>query len=144
MIAPYPKNPTIARVFNILGLIDELGSGVNKIFKYTKIMYGSAPLISNQDIFKVQIDGREDIDDMLNLLHLSDSQRALVHYLENGEAYTSKHLMQVVGLKDPVTFRKSVLNPLIELRLVNRTIPEKPTSPNQKYKINKDYFKKKN
>ena len=77
---------------------------------------------------------------MLNLLHLSDSQRALVHYLEIGEAYTSKYLMQVVGLKDPVTFRKSVLNPLIELRLVNRTIPGKPTSPNQKYKINKEYF----
>lgn len=140
MIAPYPKNPTIARVFNILGLIDELGSGVNKIFKYTKIMYGSSPIISNQDIFKVQIDGQGDLDAVLNLLHLSDSQRALVHYLENGEAYTSKYLMQVVGLKDPVTFRKSVLNPLIELRLVNRTIPGKPTSPNQKYKINKEYF----
>ena len=52
---PYPKNPVIARVFKENGFADELGSGVKKITKYTKIYSGCAPVFSEEDMFKVHI-----------------------------------------------------------------------------------------
>ena len=52
-INPFPKNPSIARVFKTLGIIDELGSGMNKIFKYGKMYFNSEPIIENEELFKV-------------------------------------------------------------------------------------------
>lgn len=39
IISPFPKNPTIAKVFNYLGLIDELGSGIGKFFSYAEMYF---------------------------------------------------------------------------------------------------------
>lgn len=39
---PYPKNPVIARLFKEIGRADELGSGVRKLYKYTKNYSGGA------------------------------------------------------------------------------------------------------
>lgn len=53
--SPYPKNPKIANMFKEIGLADELGSGIKKIAKYTKIYSGSIPNFKDDEIFKVQI-----------------------------------------------------------------------------------------
>lgn len=52
---PYSKNPKIAKVFRELGLADELGSGVRKITKYTKIYSGKEPILEEGDIFRATI-----------------------------------------------------------------------------------------
>ena len=52
---PYPKNPKIAAVFKEIGLADELGSGIKKIVKYTKIYSNGIPEFKDGDIFKVKI-----------------------------------------------------------------------------------------
>lgn len=49
---PYPKNPKIAKVFKEIGLVDELGSGVRNITKYTKIYSGGVPEFKEDDIFR--------------------------------------------------------------------------------------------
>lgn len=53
--SPYPKNPKIANFFKEIGLADELGSGIRKIAKYTKIYSGSIPEFKDDEIFKVRI-----------------------------------------------------------------------------------------
>ena len=45
--SPYPKNPKIAGLFKEIGLADELGSGIKKIVKYTKIYSGGIKTIQN-------------------------------------------------------------------------------------------------
>lgn len=35
--SPYPKNPVIAKFFEEIGSVDELGSGVRNTFKYCRI-----------------------------------------------------------------------------------------------------------
>ncbi|QQK06959.1 RNA-binding domain-containing protein [Miniphocaeibacter halophilus] len=125
-IAPYPKNPTIAKVFNILGLIDEVGSGFGKIFKYTDLIYKSYPKIINEDIFKVCIL-------KTNVFVLSDQQKLVVDFLIIPR--TSKEILKLLNIKDLNTLRKNILNPLMENYIIERTIPDKPTSPNQKYKL---------
>ena len=53
--SPYPKNPKIANFFKEIGLADELGSGIKKIVKYTKIYSGGIPEFKDDEIFRVNI-----------------------------------------------------------------------------------------
>ena len=43
-------------------------------------------------------------------------------------------LMEQLGLSHRPTFRKNYLNPALEQNLIERTIPDKPNSKNQKYR----------
>lgn len=53
---PYPKNPMIARFFKEIGWVDELGSGVRNVFKYTSIYTPDAqPEFTEEDLFKTVI-----------------------------------------------------------------------------------------
>ena len=47
-------------------------------------------------------------------------------------------LMALLNRKDRTKFRQQVLAPLIELGLVEATIPDKPTSSRQKYRLKRD------
>lgn len=53
------------------------------------------------------------------------------------EDYTLVELMQLVGLSHRATFQRNYLNPAIEAGLVKRTIPDKPKSPKQRYRLKK-------
>ena len=53
--SPFPKNPTIAKVFKEIGFVDELGSGVRNIFKYNRIYSGAEPVFIEGDVFKTVI-----------------------------------------------------------------------------------------
>ena len=37
---PFPKNPSISKVFREIGLADELGSGMRNTYKFTKLYSG--------------------------------------------------------------------------------------------------------
>ena len=53
---PHRKNPVIAKVFTQMGIVEELGSGTRKMFKYTPIYAkGKEPIIEEQDIYHVEI-----------------------------------------------------------------------------------------
>ena len=44
-------------------------------------------------------------------------------------------LMGIAGRRNRTKFRDQVLNPLLQEGLLEMTIPEKPTSSNQKYRL---------
>jgi hypothetical protein len=51
-------------------------------------------------------------------------------------APTSKRELQLaVGIKDEKNFREAHLRPALEARLLERTIPEKPQSSKQRYRL---------
>lgn len=50
------------------------------------------------------------------------------------ETLSAVELMARLGLSHRPTFRKNYLNPALERNLIERTIPDKPTSRNQKYR----------
>ena len=50
------------------------------------------------------------------------------------EVLSASELMQRLGLSHRPTFRKNYLSPALEKRVVERTIPDKPNSKNQKYR----------
>jgi|AntAceMinimDraft_9_1070365.scaffolds.fasta_scaffold20516_2 ATP-dependent DNA helicase RecG len=63
--SPYPKNPVIARFFKEIGLADELGSGIRKLFKYGKAYGGHDPEMIEDDIFRFILPLSEDLKPVL-------------------------------------------------------------------------------
>ena len=64
---------------------------------------------------------------------VSDPVKKILITLGNEELAISE-LMRRMGLSHKPTFRKNYLNPALEAGLIERTIPDKPNSRNQKYR----------
>ena len=62
--------------------------------------------------------------------------RAVANCIKKKEM-TSLEIMEKLGMSHRKTFRDNYLNPALDLGLIERTIPEKPTSRNQRYRIKK-------
>lgn len=65
--------------------------------------------------------------------YLSETVKKLLAVMEYDIPYTSKTLMERLGLKSREGFRRNYLHPAIELNLIRMTIPDKPNSRNQRY-----------
>lgn len=64
---------------------------------------------------------------------LSEYIKKLLNVMEYDIPYTSKALMEKLGLKSKEGFRRNYLRPAIDLNLIRMSIPDKPNSRNQRY-----------
>jgi len=152
---PYSKNPKIAKVFRELGLADELGSGVRNTTKYTQIYSGEKPIFEEDDMFRVTIpleritkaqDTTQDKtpdktpdkapdkapDDILD-------RKVIIKITEFcEEAKTAIEIMEYCKYKNIKRFRRDYITPLVREGKLKMTIPDKPTSRNQKYIKNEE------
>jgi hypothetical protein len=64
---------------------------------------------------------------------LSEYIKKLLAVMEYDIPYTSKTLMEKLGLKSKEGFRRNYLRPATEMNLIRMTIPDKPNSRNQRY-----------
>lgn len=62
------------------------------------------------------------------------SQVELLLHVLGDKTLSALELMELLGLSHRATFRKNYLNPALEQKLIERTIPDKPNSKNQKYR----------
>lgn len=67
---------------------------------------------------------------------LSTSVQKLMDALGD-EEFSATEIMDKLGLSHRPTFRKNYLNPAIDQGLIEMTIPDKPSSPNQRYRKKK-------
>lgn len=76
----------------------------------------------------------EDIvnDSRSHYSHISSQVGALLSVIER-YPMTALELMEKLGLKSRVSFRKNYLQPALEAGLIGMTEPDKPTSRNQRY-----------
>ena len=63
----------------------------------------------------------------------SEYVKKLLSVMEYGVPYTASAIMQKLHLKSKETFRKHYMNPAIALGMVEMSVPDKPTSRNQRY-----------
>lgn len=146
--SPFPKNPSIARLFKEIGRADELGSGVRNLFKYCKSYCGSDPQLIEEDIFKfilpltgkiVQEPPQKNIvstgeatgEATGEVTGEVDRTNKIIDFCKKPK--TSNEIMGLLGLTHKEYFRTEILNPLLEQGLLHPTIPDKLTSPKQKY-----------
>lgn len=65
--------------------------------------------------------------------HLPENIKKLLEVMEDDIPYTSKTLMDKLELKSREGFRRNYLHPAIQLNFIKMTIPDKPSSRNQRY-----------
>jgi Fic family protein len=73
----------------------------------------------------VQIDEKDE--------YLPETVCKLLEIMEYDIPYTSSVLMEKLGLKAKEGFRRNYLHPAMEMDLIQMTIPDKPSSRNQRY-----------
>lgn len=65
--------------------------------------------------------------------HLSEYIEKMLDIMEYDIPYTSKAIMEKLGLKSKEGFRRNYLRPAIDMNLIRMTIPDKTNSRNQRY-----------
>ena len=138
---PFPKNPVIAKFFRQIGLADELGSGMRKMMKYGRVYGGAEPELIEGDVFKIIIAVPEYGEQPGSGVHASDQVtpevtpevRRMLSVLagEMGRA----EIMALLGLKDEKHFREHYQQAAIISGVIEMTIPDKPKSRSQKYRL---------
>ncbi|MGP4073253.1 Fic family protein [Piscibacillus sp. B03] len=133
--SPFPKNPTIAKFFKEIGRVDELGSGVRNTYKYSKIYSGGEPVFIESDVFKTIIPLKYISNQ--NSDQVSDQDERTEKLLEFCKIPKSRsEIQEFMNIKSRRYLRNNILRPLIDGGQLELTIPDKPTSPKQKYYTN--------
>ena len=66
-------------------------------------------------------------------ISISASVAKLLEVMNDDKPLSANEIMMRLGVKSKETLRASYLNPAIDNGLIKLTIPDKPTSKNQKY-----------
>ena len=152
---PFQKNPVIGAFFRQIDRADELGSGMRKLILYGKTYGGADPEMIEGDIFRIVIpipefganpakaqkiktfqpDKAQDEahDEAQVTPQVTPQVQAVLR--ESEKVASAAQLQKAVGLKDRVHFLKNYLEPLLQAEWIERTIPDSPRSPKQKYRL---------
>ena len=143
---PFPKNPIISSFFRQINYAEELGSGFRKIARYAKIYFGSEPVIQEKDIFRFEVSYNVNLFNTKHVFNMTGTAQATTQATAQAttqaeikilkfcqKARSRDEIQKHLGLKHREHFRKEILKPLIKLGKLKPTLPDKPSSPRQKY-----------
>ena len=152
---PFPKNPVIGAFFREIHRADELGSGMRKMMSYGKTYGGDDPQMIEGDIFRILVkvpefgatdEGRGGIksgpsrDQVTGEVtgevagEVAGEVRKLLGVLGK-RALTRTEAQAALELKGQANFRERYLGPALDAGLIEMTIPDKPRSSKQKYRL---------
>lgn len=140
------RNKKIADAFKAAGLIEKYGSGIRRILDAFKAYGLPAPRFEETSGgFMVTVYKRsgEVAPQVGTKSALSRHQVEILYkcWIDSGIT----ELMKIAGRADRTKFRNQVLNPLLREGLLEMTIPDKPSSRFQKYRLTvkgKEHIKK--
>jgi ATP-dependent DNA helicase RecG len=140
--SPFPKNPVIARFFREIGRADELGSVMRKLMKYGKIFGGSNPELIEGDVFRIIVtcpDFDAPQKDPTTLRSESGAQSGaqseLILQSLCDRPLSANELAEILRLENKTGAFKRTIKDLLDRDFVEYTIPDKPTSRLQKYRL---------
>ena len=130
------RNPIIADVFHLVGLIEKWGRGTNRVIEQCKVAGIAPPAFrevgpSTVVTFKVPVSSmsRHQVG---TKSALSRHQVAILKAAAKNPQ-SIQVLMRHAGRSDRTKFRDQILRPLLDQGLLEMTIPEKPKSSRQRY-----------
>lgn len=135
---PYTKNPIIAKFFKEIGYAEELGSGVRNFYKYCKAYAGHNPTLEDGNLFKMTLPVNFFKEENKQLSPKNkkvqdkkvQDKYKIIEFCKTPKSKTE--IMEMLGYKSKHRFAEKI-NALIAEGLIKQTIPDKPTSKNQKY-----------
>ena len=136
------RNHVIARVFRELNLIEQWGSGIPRILREAKEL--GLPDLQIMEIgmrmrlivrLAEQIEIQRETEQVTQQVtpQVTPQVEKLIGVLQ-GEMSRGE-IVEALGLKDRMHFVTEYLQPALNAGLVEMTIPEKPTSSKQRYRI---------
>ena len=116
-----PRNKELMRAFRDLNLVEHLGSGVPRILK----SYGKECFKFTENFLRMTFPASEQVTEQVKKIVLT---------LE-GNTLSTNEIMQLLELKHRPTFLYDYLKPALEHGLIEMTIPDKPSSSLQRYRL---------
>lgn len=152
---PFPKNPNIARFFRQISRADELGSGVRNLMQYGKIYSGKNPILEENDIFRTTIyypdfetTQKSEKKIFQNQVGAQNNNHSQAQQESQQESLRNRVLMLLINkelskseISRNLSHKKisGQLHPVSKSLLadgeIEYTIPEKPNSRMQKYRL---------
>lgn len=123
-------------MFYRVGIIERWGTGTLNIIDWCAENGNPAPTWQEQagSVYVTFLPAAlPDTPQVGTKLGLSRDQVQIIHNLLKDRAITD--LMELLGRANRTKFRDQVLNPLIRAGFVEMTIPDKPRSSKQKYRL---------
>jgi|LSQX01.1.fsa_nt_gb predicted HTH transcriptional regulator len=139
-----PRNKELMRVFRDLDLVEHLGSGVPRIlrsygkecFKFTenflRMTFPTSEQITEQVTQQVTQQVTEQVTEQVTD-QVTDQVKELIKILD--KEMDRKEIQDILGLSHRENFRSNYLKPALEQGFVEMTIPDKPNSSLQKYRL---------
>jgi predicted HTH transcriptional regulator len=124
-----PQNKELMRVFRDLDMVEQLGSGVPRILEhYPRSIYHFTP-----NFIRLVLPYVEGFDQVAGQAsdQASDQAGKLLKFCATPRSVSE--MMQHLGLSHRTYFRNTLLRPLMASGKLAPTIPDKPSSPNQRY-----------
>jgi ATP-dependent DNA helicase RecG len=145
----FPANPLLAEPMYLAGYIERLGTGTSDMIRLCKDKKLKEPEFRQEDVFKTIIWRSCEITDHVTD-HVTDYVTDYVN--ENiiriisilSDEMNRNELMNALNLKHPGNFREKYLHPALKQGFIEMSIPDKPKSIKQKYRLTGKGLKVKN
>ncbi|MFZ4802959.1 MAG: Fic family protein [Chlorobium sp.] len=153
--APYPKNPVIGAFFREIDRADELGSGMRNLMKYGKAYGGADPQLIEADVFRMiisvpefgekqekmakvaQVGAHDGVYDMVHDgvydIRLTETMKKIIMLLI--EPKSTPQLLVQLGYPRRTRNYEAAIKGLLDFKLIEMTLPDKPRSKNQQYRL---------
>lgn len=151
--ASVPRNPLIAEVFHRAGYVERWGRGTNRVIEMCRqagtpepefaeiagaavvrfrVKVGVTPRVARQDEPQATPQVTPHVTPQVTP-HVTPQVRALLRAARR--ASRRDELQAAAGIRDREHFRLAYLEMLLKAGLLERTIPDKPRSRNQRYRL---------
>lgn len=132
-----PRNKELMRIYKDLGMVEQLGSGVPRILQ----AYNKDCFKFSENFLRMIFPATEKIPMQVNTqvtMQVSTQVEELIKIF-TGE-HTRQDLQDKLKLANRENFRKNYLQSALDEELIELTIPEKPNSSKQKYRLTEKGF----
>ena len=123
-----PRNKELMRIYNDLELVEQLGTGVSRILEH----YGKECFRFSENFTRIIFPAIEEAATTVTP-PVTPPVEQLTSVM-TGE-HNRSDLQVKLGLSDKKYFIKSYLQPALEQGFIEMTIPDKPNSSKQKYRL---------
>ena len=136
----FPTNPLIAEPLYLTGYIERLGTGIPDMINLSIKAGLREPDFKQDDVFKTIIWRHKQVTEQVTeqvtgqvTEQVSETIRRIVLVM-SGEVKRIE-IQDMLELKHRENFIENYLNPAIKDKFIELTIPDKPNSPKQKYRL---------
>jgi predicted HTH transcriptional regulator len=130
----YPRNPVLAKLFRCAKLADNAGYGFDKMLKWEKSTHTKIGFENSIDMALVTFLYPQVTPPVKETTPpVTPPVTELVGVLDKD--MSQQEIQVQLGFMDKNHFRENYLNPALEQNIIERTIPDKPNSRLQKYRL---------